>query len=135
MSATPGRSATHAGATTDRRVRPCCGRYGFLQGRLWNAPAAPKGPKLPTEAQQAVLHRGTVELVGEGPDFLIALGDHPLMPPHNAFAHVVEEDMRTLDALVEGHAVRVEPWWPNSSIFVKPLPFTLARVRDGQVVV
>lgn len=101
---------------------------GFLQGRLWNAASSPKGPKLPTEAQQAVLHRGTVELVGEGPDFLIALGDHPLMPPHNAFAHVVEEDMLVLDRLVETHAVRIEPWWPNSSIFRTPIEFELQRV-------
>lgn len=34
-----------------------------------------------------------VELVGGGPDFLIALADHPMMPPHNTFAHVVDEDM------------------------------------------
>ena len=108
--------------------------YGFLQGRLWNAPSAPKGPKLPTEAQQAVLHRGTVEMVGEGPDVLIALGDHPLMPPHNAFAHVVEDDMPLLDALVEGNDVRIEPWWPNSSIFVSPIGFELRRVVGGVVV-
>ena len=103
--------------------------YGFLQGRLWNAPSAPKGPKLPAEASQAVLHRGTVELVGEGPDFLIALGDHPLMPPHNAFAHVVEEDMKLLDSIVEANPVRIEPWWPNSSIFTSAVEFELRRIR------
>ena len=40
-------------------------------------------------------------MVGEGPDFLIALGDHPLMPPHNAFAHVVDDDLRRLKSWMD----------------------------------
>ena len=39
--------------------------------------------------------------VGGGPDFLIALADHLMMPPHNVFGHVVDEDMAALDRLIE----------------------------------
>ena len=51
------------------------------------------------------------------------------MPPHNAFAHVVEEDLPVLDRLVVTSAVRIEPWWPNASIFQKPIDFELQRIE------
>ena len=42
--------------------------------------------KLPSEGTLPTLHRGTDELVGGSPDFLIALADHPMMPPHKCSA-------------------------------------------------
>ena len=75
------------------------------------------------------LHRGTVELVGGGPDFLIALADHPMMPPHNAFGHVVEEDMPILDRLIESQPLKVQNWGTiNATIFEKDVPFFLRRL-------
>lgn len=61
--------------------------YAFIQGRLWHGGPGPtwkaSDTQLPSEGSLPTLHRGTVELVGGGPDFLIALADHPMMPPHN----------------------------------------------------
>ena len=75
------------------------------------------------------LHRGTVELVGGGPDFLIAFADHPMMPPHNAFAHVVEADMPILDKLVETKALKVQNWGAiNATVFEQQQPFYLRRL-------
>ena len=106
--------------------------YGFIQGRLWHGgpgPWKPTDTNLPSEHFLPVLHRGTVELVGQGPDFLIALADHPMMPPHNAFAHVVEEDMPILDRLIERGPLKVQNWGAiNSTVFAKAVPFTLRRL-------
>ena len=75
------------------------------------------------------LHRGTVELVGGGPDFLIALADHPMMPPHNAFGHVIEADMPLLDQLVERGPLKVQNWDTiNATVFEKPVYFSLRTV-------
>jgi hypothetical protein len=84
---------------------------------------------LPSEGELPTLHRGTVELVGGGPDFLIALADHPMMPPHNAFGHVVTEDMPLLDALVERRPLVVQNWGAiNATVFEMPVPFALRRL-------
>ena len=107
--------------------------YGFLQGRLWHAGAGPwrnDATSLPSEHHLPTLHRGTVELVGGGPDFLIALADHPMMPPHNAFGHVVEEDMHFLDELVERGPLKVQNWGTiNATVFERPVHFSLRRLR------
>ena len=103
--------------------------YGFIQGRLWHTGTGPwrnDATNLPTEHTLPTLHRGTVELVGGGPDFLIALADHPMMPPHNAFAHVVDEDMAALDRLIEKGPIKVQNWGTiNATVFVDAVPFTL----------
>ena len=107
--------------------------YAFLQGRLWHGghgPWFPNSTSLPAEGTLPVLHRGTVELVGGGPDFLIALADHPMMPPHNAFAHVVEEDMAHLDTLVQRGPLKVQSWGTiNATVFKKQVPFALERLN------
>ena len=109
--------------------------YAFIQGRLWHGGRGPwhsNDTNLPTEGTLPVLHRGTVELVGGGPDFLIALADHPMMPPHNAFAHVVEEDMRVLDALIERGPLVAQNWGAiNATVFKTAVPFSLVRVAVG----
>ena len=106
--------------------------YAFVQGRLWHGGPAPwtsTSTALPSEGELPTLHRGTVELVGGGPDFLIALADHPMMPPHNAFGHVVTEDMPLLDALVERRPLVVQNWGAiNATVFEMPVPFALRRL-------
>ncbi len=106
--------------------------YAFLQGRLWHAGPGPwrsNATALPTEGTLPTLHRGTVELVGGGPDLLIALADHPMMPPHNAFGHVVLEDMPRLDALLETRALVVQNWGAiNATVFKSAVPFALRRL-------
>ena len=106
--------------------------YGFIQGRLWHGgpgPWKPSDTNLPAEHYLPALHRGTVELVGQGPDFLIALADHPMMPPHNAFAHVVEEDMPILDRLIERGPLKVQNWGSiNATVFERAVPFALRRL-------
>ena len=107
--------------------------YAFIQGRLWHGGPGPwknSDTNLPSEGRMPVLHRGTVELVGGGPDFLIALADHPMMPPHNAFGHVVEEDMHILDGLIEAGPIKVQNWGAiNATVFEKAVPFFLRRLR------
>lgn len=107
--------------------------YAFIQGRLWHGGTGPWGSHdtmLPSEGALPVLHRGTVELVGEGPDFLIALADHPMMPPHNAFGHVVEQDMAVLDRLIERGPLIVQNWGAiNATVFEHAVPFMLRSVR------
>ena len=77
----------------------------------------------------ALLPIGTVELVGGGPDFLIAYADHPMMPPHNAFAHVVEVDMPILDKLVETKTLKVQNWGAiNATVFAEQQLFYLRRL-------
>ena len=107
--------------------------YAFLQGRLWHGGPGPtwlsNATDLPYEHTLPTLHRGTVELVGKGPDFLIALADHPMMPPHNAFAHVVDEDVAILDRLVERGPLKVQNWGTiNATVFEKAVPFVLRRL-------
>ena len=107
--------------------------YAFLQGRLWHGGPGPwknDMTNLPSEGALPTLHRGTVELVGGGPDFLIAYADHPMMPPHNAFAHVVEADMPILDRLVEQRQLVVQNWGSiNATVFATPVPFALERIK------
>ena len=106
--------------------------FAFLQGRLWHGGPGPwksGDTNLPTEHTLPCLHRGTVELVGGGPDFLIAYADHPMMPPHNAFAHVVEADMPILDKLVETKSLKVQNWGAiNATVFAEQQPFYLRRL-------
>lgn len=60
---------------------------------------------------------------------LIALADHPMMPPHNAFAHVVDEDMPALDRLIERGPIKMQNWGAiNATVFVSAVPFTLRRL-------
>jgi hypothetical protein len=107
--------------------------YAFIQGRLWHGGPGPwktTDTSLPSEGTLPTLHRGTVELVGGGPDFLIALADHPMMPPHNVFAHVVEADMQILDELIERGPLKVQNWGSiNATVFEKAQPFLLRRIR------
>lgn len=112
--------------------------YAFIQGRLWHGGPGPwlsNATALPTEGTLPTLHRGTVELVGGGPDFLIALADHPMMPPHNIFGHVVEEDMATLDRLIEQGPIKMQNWGTiNATVFERAVPFSLSHVVAGRVV-
>ena len=51
------------------------------------------------------------------------------MPPHNAFAHVVEEDMHILDELIERGPLKVQNWGAiNATVFAKAVPFSLRRL-------
>lgn len=96
-----------------------------MQGR---GPWRSNSTSLPSEGVLPTLHRGTVELVGGGPDFLIALADHPMMPPHNTFAHVVDEDMPLLDRLIEQGPLKVQNWGTiNATVFRRAVPFALQR--------
>ena len=109
--------------------------YAFIQGRLWHGGPGPwksDATKLPSEGTLPTLHRGTVELVGGGPDFLIALADHPMMPPHNVFGHVVEEDMAALDRLIERGPLKSQNWGTiNATVFERAVPFALRRIGPG----
>ena len=54
-----------------------------------------------------------------------------MMPPHNAFAHVVEEDMGILDELIEQTPLKVQNWGAiNATVFEKAVPFTLSRLTE-----
>ncbi len=52
-----------------------------------------------------------------------------MMPPHNAFGHVVEEDMGILDRLIEAGPLKVQNWGAiNATVFEKAVPFALRRL-------
>ena len=57
--------------------------YAFIQGRLWHGGTGPWGSHdtmLPSEGALPVLHRGTVELVGEGNSESRLTGEGKLRP-------------------------------------------------------
>ena len=56
-----------------------------------------------------------------------------MMPPHNAFGHVVEEDMAILDRLVEKGPIKAQNWGAiNATVFEKAVPFTLSEYVPTQ---
>ena len=106
----PRGAKTTGGVRRTPSSRAGCG----TAGRPWKSDAT----KLPSEGTLPTLHRGTVELVGGDPDFLIALADHPMMPPHNVFGHVVDEDMAALDRLIERGPLKSQNWGTiNATVF------------------
>ena len=76
-----------------------------------------------------VISRGNVAWAGGGggPEFFIALAEHPEWgTSHTVWANVVEEDMAVIDAIMR-RPLEVANWGAiNATELVTPLPFCLA---------
>ena len=52
-----------------------------------------------------------------------------MMPQHNVFGHVVEEDMAALDRLIERGPLKSQNWGTiNATVFERAVPFALRRI-------
>ena len=75
-----------------------------------------------------MIQRGMVAWVagGGGPDFFIALAEHPEWGNgHTVFAEVVAEDMAVVDTIMR-RPLRVSNWGSiNATELVTPLPFRI----------
>eukprot|EP00898_Chlorokybus_atmophyticus_P003483 jgi/Chlat1/4135/Chrsp269S03965 len=112
-----------------RRVqKPYGPPYALVQGGfsvpdMW--PAGKSGPDLPNEPGP-VVKRGHACMIGSGPDFFIAVADHPEWGnAFNVFGVVKEEDMRVVDEITR--MPTVEQVWGETHVTAlkDPLPFTL----------
>ena len=106
--------------------------YALLQGSL--RPKSDLGAIEPAAADTGALARppilrGDVAWAGGGGccDFFIALDRHPEWgTAHTVFAHLDEESMRVVDAVLQKHDLRVENWGSiNATVLSQALPFLL----------
>ena len=52
-----------------------------------------------------------------------------MMPPHNAFAHVVDDDLDALDRIIERGPLKAQNWGSiNATVFATAVPLALARL-------
>lgn len=94
--------------------------YALVQGRMIRKVGGP--PKLPKEGAP-VVKRGMVCLIGAGPDFFVAVGDHTEWGnAHTVWGEV--SDMSTVDAIT--NLPKREEVWGATHVtsLVTPLPFT-----------
>jgi len=93
--------------------------YALVQGRM---PFPGRAGSLPKE-HSPILRRGMVAVIQGGPDFFIAVGDHPEW----GNAHVVwgvVEDMSVVDAITR-MPVREQVWGQTHvTELITPIPFT-----------
>ena len=95
--------------------------YALVQGRLDGTHRS----DLPRESAPKV-RRGHACLIGGGPDFFIAVGDHPEWGNgHTVWGEVDLDEMATVDAITR-REVRKETWGETHvTVLVDPLRFTL----------
>ena len=108
--------------------------YALVQGRL-------SGPgvrsDLPREGSPMV-ERGSVALIGSGPDFFIAVKHHHEWgTAHTVWGEVLEEDMGPVDAITK-LPVKEEVWGQTHvTVLTEALPFRMTyeypKDRQGQV--
>ena len=108
--------------------------YALLQGSL-----RPSGTRVrPSSADSGqgakpVIRRGMVAWAGGGggPDFFIALAQHPEWGNgHTVWAEVLPPDMAVIDAIMR-RPLRVSNWGSiNATELVTPVPFDLMRPRE-----
>ena len=97
--------------------------YALLQGTL------PLKETFPKEGAPSV-KRGMACLIGEGPDFFFAVGDHPEWgDAHTVWGEVV--DMSVVDEVVQVYPVREETWGETRVTALEhPIPFILKEKVD-----
>ena len=95
--------------------------YALVQGRLDGTHRS----DLPRESAPKV-RRGDACLIGGGPDFFIAVGDHPEWGHgHTVWGEVDLDEMAAVDAITR-RRVRKETWGETHvTVLVDPLRFTL----------
>ena len=101
--------------------------YALFQGTLGRARGAPV--PLPMEAHP-VVRRGHLCVIGAGPDFFVALADHPEWgKAHSVVGFVPSEGMAVVDAMVAAEATRDDTWGQTKvTPLLRPVGFTMARV-------
>lgn len=99
--------------------------YALVQGTFRNVGMQANGKMLLTDMPREgapVVQRGDVCLIGGGPDFFIALADHPEWGNgHTVWGHV--EDMEAVDAIARLPVTAAT--WGTTAVtpLVTPLPF------------
>jgi cyclophilin family peptidyl-prolyl cis-trans isomerase len=114
-------------------------RYALLQGSL-----RPSGTRVPPasadlgQAARPVIRRGMLAWAagGGGPDFFIALAQHPEWGNgHTVFAEVFPEDMNVIDTLMR-RPLRVSNWGSiNATELITPMPFKILGPLGAQAIV
>lgn len=99
--------------------------YALLQGSL--QADGLQYEELPKEGA-TIAERGTVCLIGGGPEFFISVGDHvEWETAHTVFGHVLPEDMGVVDNLV-GLPTRKDVWGSTEvRVLESPVQFALKQ--------
>lgn len=123
-------------ASTSRADSAYGGRWGppyaLLQGSMKSVKAASLEYPVADggEGARPPLARGHVAWAGGGggPDFFIALAEHPEWGiGHTVFAEVLRDDMKTVDKIM-ARPLRAENWnGLNVTVLAEPVPFALMR--------
>ena len=101
--------------------------YALFQGTLGRSRGSPS--PLPMEAHP-VVRRGHLCVIGTGPDFFVALADHPEWgKAHSVVGFVPTEGMRVLDGIVAASPTREDVWGTTHvTPLIHPIPFQVSRV-------
>jgi len=103
--------------------------FALIQGTL-EAQGTPFN-KLPVE-DCPILRRGSVALIGPGPEFFISLADHSeWKQEYTVFGSVLPEDMHVAEKIAT--LPTLPDVWNNVNVTVlkKPVPFLLRRIKKN----